>query len=185
VDAAEHQRDGGHARQHPGRERHGRRRQGQERAGAPEQEGRQQSAGEHGHHADVGADRRRRLGREDAGAGEQQARPARFRGLEGRSERGDGLALGFRVQPGAAGARNQQRAERVAAGGEPGAVPRFDAAFRQPYLSESEEGTGGVGEAEARQQRRGGGAQAVEQGFQLRPERRGFEAFGSRFRESR
>ena len=153
----------------------------QQGAGAPEQERGEQRAGQQRHHADVGADRRRRFGREDAGAGEQEPGFARFGQIE--------CPRGRRRRP-RAGLRRRGRRRGCGRGGARGAgrppaanqapLPRLDAAFGEPGLGQAEEGAGGVGEAEAGQQRRGGAAEAVEQGFELGPERGGLEGLGPR-----
>ena len=153
--------------------------QRQQGAGAPEQEGGEQRAGQQRHHADVGADRRRRFGREDAGAGEQEPRLARFGRYRRRARKAATASRWASASRPAPRVRARSSARGGSApGGEPGAVARLDAAFGEPGPGEAEEGAGRVGEAEAGEQRRGGAAEAVKQGFELRPERCGFEAFG-------
>ena len=108
----------------------------------------------------------------DSGAAQQQPCRSGPGGVEGGADGGHRLPLRLRIQSsGVAGAGDEQGARwAFSRGGEPGAVARLQMGIGQPALGQAEKGAGRVGEAEAGQQRRGGGAQPVEQGLQPRPQ---------------
>ncbi len=139
---------------------------------APEQERPEQYDGGQGDPLHIGADHRGRLGGKDAGAAQQQPCRSGPGGGEGFVKGSHRVTLSLGVQPAfAAHAGDQQGARRSVAGGEPGAVAGIDGRPGQPVARQVQEGAGRVGEAEADQQRRSGGAQPLKQGLQPRAQR--------------